>query len=440
MMERKLSEIAQMCGGSMQGVYDPVIRDISTDSRTAAAGSLFIPIRGERFDGHDFIDRAIERGAAAFVTSRETDSAHPYIIVSDTLNAYHDIAKEYFGSFNIRRIAITGSSGKTSVKDFISSCIAGNVLKTSGNTNNLIGVPANLLRADSYTEVSVIEMGMNQKGELSLLSDIYKPQIIIYTSINTSHIGNFSSFDSLIDAKLEILDHADNAVVIANGDDNHVLKRISERTKVITYGMSSHNDHHPESFELKPTETAVRIEGRDYMFPVPGAGGLYTFLAGFALAESGAVEMDIQRGLNDFRQPRSRMNIINTGRVLIIDDSYNASPASMENAINVLSRFSGRRVAVLSDMLELGNEEEKAHIRVRDMLKGNADVIFAYGKLAEMYCEDSGIESHFALSQDELENMLKQGLRDGDTVLVKGSHSMNMERIAQYIKECFNAV
>lgn len=442
MMSMRLSDMAVMCRGTMAGNgADPVITGISTDSRTVSQGQLFVPVKGDNYDGHAFIESALENGAAAFITGEQAGTSLPHIIVNDTLKAYQEIASAYFLGFNIRRIAVTGSTGKTSAKDFISSCIKGNVLKTKGNTNNLIGVPGNMLRADSSSETSIIEMGMNTKGELSRLSQLYRPQYIVFTSVNSSHIGNFNSFDALIDAKLEILDHAEPACVIANGDDLHVIERMRERTDIKTFGLNAHNDIHPDKFGMKATESSILINSEEYTFPVPGKGGLYTFLAAYALKEFSSVPMDIKAGLSSFRQPEKRMNIINTGRVVIIDDSYNASPASMANALDVLSKFSGRKIAVLSDMLDLGNEAEAGHKQIRDMINsGNTDIVIAQGELSEMYVKGCSKKAYFAENREQLKSIINEVITDNDIVLVKGSHSMKMDEIALYIKELFDAV
>lgn len=439
-MESMKSEfIARSAAGELIGCRPDIeITSVSTDSRSISRGALFVPIKGESFDGHDFIEKAFEKGAALTLSSRKLPESMPHVRVGDTLASLHLIAGAYLKSINPSRICITGSTGKTTTKNLLASSLpAEGTVYTEGNTNNLIGVPQNVFRCGRDTKRAVLEMGMNTKGELSALSRMVRPTHVIITSVNNSHIGNFNSFDEIIMAKHEILDgYAGDGPVIICGDDERVLSAFS-KTDSVTFGLHSSNAFKPDSMTLNRDSSEIRINGESFTVKIPGMGGVFSFLAVYAFMKTyPSMEADVKKGIEEFMEPQSRMNISVLGKITLIDDSYNASPVSMKNAIDVLSRFSSRRVALLSDMLELGRNEEELHSEIGEELKRKSiDVLIAVGRLSRRYLDAFTGEKHSFETREMMEEKLFSILNENDAVLVKGSHSTKMSETAKKIKE-----
>jgi len=420
------------------------ISSISTDSREIKENSLFIPLIGKTFDGHYFIEKAFENKASISLSSRKLNTDKPYIKVNDTLNSLHCIAKDYLRTLNLGRICITGSTGKTTIKNLLSSSIIEKeTVSTEGNTNNLIGVPYNIFRCSKNTKYAVFEMGINMKGELKTLSEITRPTHIIITSVNNSHIGNFKSFEDIIDTKLEIFSGYENlsSPVIINGDNKTVIEKI-RKFKHVTFGLGSKNDFQPENLTILKNKNEIEIESKKYTISIPGIGGVYAFLAVYAFMRTfPEISIDIEKGLENFIQPESRMNIFQLSGLTLIDDSYNASPASMANAIDVLSKFSARKVAILSDMLELGAMSDELHKNVGEELNSKEiDVLIAVGDYSKKYFEVFKKEKYYFIKREDMEKKIFFILNNKDIVLIKGSHSTRMDETAKLLKEHYNVV
>lgn len=415
------------------------VEGISTDSRNITKNCLFVPIKGDRFDGHDFIHDSFKKGAILTLSEKDLKDL-PYIKVKDTILALNSLAKEYLKQYNPLKIGITGSNGKTTTKDLIFSVIDNdNKIATKGNTNNLIGVPLNIFRVDSKTKYLILEMGMNNVGELSFLSETVEPDIVIITNINESHIGNFESFDHLVKAKFEILKHfKGNYPLIINGDNHYILKELPQNLKYITFGLKNENHVFPEKFEIEQTYSKVFIDKMEFKINVPGIGGVYSFLIVYTLKKffENVIEMNLEKGLKDFHTSENRMNIISINKITIIDDSYNANPASMKNGIEVLSKFNSRKIAVLSDMLELGKESERLHKKIGEILNENRiDVLITIGNYSEFINLNFTGEKYHFKERNELVDFLKRFFREGDSVLIKGSHYFEMFEIVKLLKE-----
>jgi len=270
-----------------------------------------------------------------------------------------------------------------------------------------------------------------------------RPTHIIITSVNNSHIGNFNSLDEIIDAKLEILSGYENpdSPVIVNGDNPHLIDKMKD-VKCATFGLGNKNDFCPEKYTLLKDKSEITMDSQTYSISIPGMGGIYAFLAVYALMKTyPEIKIDINSGLKNFVQPKSRMNILSMNDITLIDDSYNASPASMSNAIDVLSRFSSRKVAVLSDMLELGDKSAEFHKAVGEELNSKQiDVLIAVGDWSKNYFEVFKNEKYYFLKKEDMEREIFSILKNKDAVLVKGSHSMKMDETAKLLKEHYNAV
>ncbi|MFO8061749.1 MAG: UDP-N-acetylmuramoyl-tripeptide--D-alanyl-D-alanine ligase [bacterium] len=434
----KLSTIAGWTGGRLIG-NDVAVENVSTDSRKDTRGStMFIAIKGMHYNGHDFLENASRKGAAGLLLSEDRETSLPRVIVEDTGKGLRDIAMHYLEQFNPVKIAVTGSTGKTTFKDLLYDAIeSSKKIKTEGNTNNLIGVPLNILRIDRDTEYAVIEMGMNSPSEISELSRIFKPDCIVITSINNSHIGNFNSFDELINAKMEIFDYAGSETsVLINGDNRYILDFVPDSINYSTFGMNPENTYHPGSFSLDRTSTRVYFNNTELSINIPGRGAvnLLTALYGFSRMNS-EVPLNIESAAESFDPPVMRLNIINLPRLILIDDSYNSSPASLLNAAEVLERFKGRKIAVLGDMLELGKNTEELHTKTGGQLRDmDIDMIITLGNASSGISSDSGRDSHFT-NIEALNNYLSSIVRKGDVILVKGSRSMGMEKTVSFLKD-----
>jgi len=433
--------------------------NISADSRTIEKDELFIPIKGERFDGHDFIADAFKKGAAGTITHKDPQNIiekneellfkdKTIIYVNDTKEALFNIASYYRRKFSIPFIGITGSVGKTSTKNAI-ACILQqkyNVLKTPGNFNNDIGVPLTVFKLEPHHEAAVFEMGMSAEGEIRQLTSIIKPDIGVITNIGITHIEKLGSRQNILKAKLEIIESMDeNGLLVLNGDDDllYGLKDSLDK-KVIYFGISNDVDY--KAYNIKNAGEAgiyfdINIKGEKYNIhvPTPGMHNIYNILAGIIVGiEMGLSAEQVIEGVKNFKQDRMRLNIIEHNNVKIIDDTYNASPQSMEAALRLLNDINTntRRIAVLGDMLELGDWAFASHYNIGKLafLLG-IDYILAVGQYSQYLIKgaiESGADFNKAKSfssKEEAIPFLKNILKEGDVVLIKGSRAMKMENV-----------
>jgi UDP-N-acetylmuramoyl-tripeptide--D-alanyl-D-alanine ligase len=455
MQALKCTEILKATGGIlMSGNIDTKFTGISTDSRKICAGDLFIPISGERFDGHDYRKSSLNSGASAALTHKEIQGSYNKVIikVEDTLKALRDIATYYRLKFNIPFIAITGSVGKTSTKDMV-ACVLNqrfNVLKTEGNFNNEIGLPLTIFNLDSFHETAVIEMGMSGFNEISRLSSIVNPDIAIITNIGLSHIEKLGSRQNILKAKMEILEHLNkDGLVILNGDDKllYGLKDLL-KFRTVYYGMEDGLDYQAYNVNTageNGTYFEITIGNCDYKVhvPVPGIHNVYNALAAITAGIELKLPPDkIVKGISEFSAGKMRMSIIPLEKIKIINDTYNASPQSMEAAIKVLKEIAaGRRtVAVLGDMLEMGEWASKAHIDVGKfaVLMG-IDYIITVGDNGKSIKDGAilaGMSKENAFSfkdNNEANEFLSSFIIEDDVVLIKGSRGMKMEEITEHL-------
>ncbi len=446
-----LDEIVKATKGSLiSGNINTVISGISTDSRKINKGDLFVPVSGEKFDGHDFVKSSLDSGAAASLISKPVDSLKDKAIirVDDTLKALGDIARFYRDKFRIPFVGITGSVGKTSTKDMISGVLARkySVLKTSGNFNNHIGLPLTIFNLESFHEAAVLEMGMSGFGEIGYLTSIVKPDIAVITNIGLSHIEKLGSRQNILKAKMEILEGLKSeGLVILNGDDKllYGLKDLL-KFRTVYYGMEDGLQYQAcgvKTMGENGTYFEITVKNKDYKvnIPVPGIHNIYNALAAIAVGVEMNVPLeDIIKGIAGFTPEKMRLNIVSGNGIKIINDVYNASPQSMKAAIDVLKEVGGNRrtIAVLGDMLEMGEWSYRQHIDVgRYAVSEGINYIITVGKEGENIAKgalESGAreESIFAFgNNDEAGLFLEDFIKDGDVVLVKGSRGMKMEDI-----------
>ena len=453
-----IREIMEAVGGSLLGEFGDLNRAVSrveTDSRTIHPGSLFIPLVGERFDGHAYINAALEGGAAGCFTQRERDSYLPgkfYIKVKSTHRALRDLAKYYKQKFAIPVVAITGSVGKTTTKDMVAAVLGEkyNVLKTEGNLNNDIGVPMTLLRLKPEHQIAVLELGMNHAGEIDYLSAIVEPDMILMTNIGDSHIEHFGSREKILEAKSEIFHHAKpGAPAVINGDDP-LLNTLPGKLDhpFIRVGSAQGLDYRAVDLSSDGrSRITCKVETPDGQFPVeiPALGDhmIYPTLMAAAVGKQfGLTDQEIADGVLHFAPTKMRMNILTRGDdITILNDTYNANPQSMRAAVEVLSKTHGeRKIAVLGDMFELGALAPALHAGIGTYLgKAGIDCLVAVGELAKHIYDaaaEAGVpELHYCATKQEALPVLAQVVKPHATILVKASRGMAFEDLTEYLKQ-----
>lgn len=436
--------------------YNIKVSGVSTDTRNIKHGDLFIAIRGEKFDGHDFIEKAFELGAFAALSERPVENVCcPVIIVKDTRAALLHLAQNYRMNFGIPVVGVTGSVGKTSTKDAIYSVLSQKYKthRNEGNRNNEIGMPMSVFGLDRTHGAAVFEMGMSGFGEISRLSRVAAPDVSVITNIGVSHIGKLGSRENILKAKLEIIDgmKADGQLIL-NGDDDMLRSFIDEARgklpiNITSYGLHSRDGVYADNIvaDASGSDFDIHFPGgvvRAHM-PVPGEHNIYNALAAFCVGLKLNVDPnDAVAGLAAYKPTGMRQEIKEAGGVTFIEDCYNASPDSMKAAFNVMKTVKkGRSIAVLADMLELGDEAPKAHRDVGEAAaQSGVNVLLCYGDYAKDMCEGfnsvkNGGESCYFEDKQSLISALKDLLHEGDTVLFKASRGMKLEEVAKAVYE-----
>lgn len=438
----KLSEVAKAVNSTV--AIDGEITEISTDTRTIQEGCLFIAIKGENSDGHDYVVSAFEKGAKAVVTERNF-GGYNCIVVEDTRKALLDVARYYRKKFNINLIGITGSVGKTTTKEMVALVLSEkfNTLKTTGNLNNEIGLPKTLFELDSSHECAVIEMGMSHFGEISKLTKTALPTMGVITNIGFSHIENLGSQQGILKAKLEILEGMDgSAPIFLNADDISLYQTSYQLGReTVTFGIKNPDcDFRATDVQQSENYTKFMVswkEGRqEVLLPAIGEHNVLNALVSFAIGTKlKLTPMEICNALKKYKSDGLRQNIVQKGNQTVIIDCYNASPDSMKASLTVLSQTNpkggGRRIAVLGDMLELGQMSKRLHSMVGEVAgKSKVDTIFCYGVEATSIGETAltyGKDVKFFTDRQLLELTLKDFLQPNDVVLFKASRGMKLE-------------
>lgn len=425
------------------------ILDIVTDSRAITASSLFVPLKGENFDGHVFIKDVYDKGSIVTLTMNEevVDSRLCTILVEDTGKALLDLGHYYRNLFDIPVIGITGSVGKTSTKEIVSAILSGryNVHKTQGNYNNEIGVPLTLFKLRPEHEIAVIEMGMNHFGEIHNLSYAATPNMGIITNIGTSHIENLGSREGILKAKLEILDGMEEGGKLIVCGDNDLLGSMPVQSiEVVPYGFTEDKPYRATNIVTNGEYTSAHIqtpsESYDIEIKALGEHMIYNVLAGIAVAEAcGLTEEEIKQGLKNYAPAKMRMHITKgINNMTLIDDTYNASPESMKAALKVLKDYEskGRKVAVLGDMLEQGEFAPDLHASVGEAAAAlGIDLLCAVGPLARHIYEGAkkagNIQVVYYETKEAWMQNKEQFLQDEDTLLFKASRGMHFEEMVE---------
>ncbi|MCX5800942.1 MAG: UDP-N-acetylmuramoyl-tripeptide--D-alanyl-D-alanine ligase [Candidatus Eisenbacteria bacterium] len=433
---------------------------ISVDSRTVGEGELFVALRGNRFDGHDFIDEALSGGASAALVSsdwvrarRDGDVAGAFLVVRDSLAAFQELGKYHRIRINPRVVAVTGSNGKTTTKDLIAAVSSAKypTAKTQGNLNNQFGVPITLLQLKTGDEVAVVEMGMNHPGELRRLAELCMPSIAVITNASASHLEGLGTVHDVARAKSELAEDLsrDDWLILHRDSEELYRQNRTRRCRIVTFGMSEESDLFPRDVRHSGRDgTELQVDG----FPpvrlaLLGRQNVLNALAALAASRSLGVPPEIAvSALATTRPAKGRMEIKMVGPATFVDDSYNANPISMKMALETLFSLDGfgRRMAVLGDMLELGDTSERWHVEL-GVQAGKADMLLLRGQFARAVERgalsagmDPGKVSVLGTHAEMAERILAIWA-EGDLFLLKGSRGMEMEKVlaelARRVKE-----
>jgi len=449
-----LSEIANALNTQMIG-EDVNVLSVGTDSRNIVAQQLFVALKGEHFDGNAYAAQAIDAGAAAALVSDAAAQASPAVLVADTRLALGDLAKYWRAKFDLPLVAVTGSNGKTTVKEMIASILTaanGRVLATEGNLNNDIGMPLSLLKIREEHTYAVIEMGMNHEAEIRYLTNIAQPQVAVVNNAGTAHIGELGSREAIARAKGEIFEGLSEdgvAVVNLNDDFADYWQSLTSDKKTLTFGLDVDADVSAR-YETKDNRSILSLKTQagdvELNLRVLGEHNVSNALAAAAVAVAlGVSNADIAAGLNDFRGVPGRLNVIAGYQgATVIDDTYNANEDSMKAAVDVLT---GKETAsmdslifVMGDMAELGDEAADMHTNIGQYAKERGvTTFFSYGEMSRLASEAFGINGQHFDSVEDLADATKAQMSAGTCVLVKGSRFMKMERVVASITENNNS-
>lgn len=439
---------------AVRGEYfgDPALlkREISfvtKDSREVKSGCLFAAIKGENVDGHDYIATACKNGALCAIGERvPIGSSCPVIVVGNTIAALGDLAMFYRLHFHIPVIGITGSVGKTTAKEMISSVLSQRfkVHKTPSNLNNDLGVPLTVFGIDESTQVAVIEMGISHFGEMTRLAEIVRPNMALYTTIGSAHLEFLGDYDGVLRAKSEMLPCLPKSgVVFVNGDDEYLSKLTCEQ-KVVRYGVTKGCDVTAENVRILGTDgmELIIVSGMRRINTKINSFGVHMVTAALGAAavgiHLGLTDAEIASGIAAYTPVGSRSGIIKTDFLTVIDDCYNANPTSTGAALKSLSLLQNRKVAVLGDMMELGDSAAKLHYDTGKVAADcGIDLLLTCGELSASTSEgakDAGVEAIQFDSKEMLIDALPKLINKGDTVLVKASHSRRFEDIVEVLK------
>ena len=442
-----LKDVVSATGGKLIcGSGNTAVESVSTDSRILGEGALFIPIKGERFDGHDFLDKA-----DMYITSKSDLAVEGKSVVKvcDTLEAFGSMAKLYKQKYNVPTVSVVGSVGKTTTRDFTASVLGRkyNTLKTDKNYNNNIGVPIMIFKLEKEHEAAVLELGMSAAGEIRYLADIVCPDTVVMTNIGMSHIDNLGSQDNIFKAKMEAVEKlGPSNTVVANGDDKYLVNVGNYGDyKVLLYGIENKDAQVRASKivdkGLEGTEFVIEYAENQYPvhLAVPGVHNVYNALAAFSAGVvHGVSPSEAVIGLETAQLTGMRMEITEKYGIKIINDCYNAAPSSVKAALEVLStQQESRRVAVLGDMLEMGGFAKDAHKEMGVLAAEKADVLVCVGNSASYIAAGADEMTHIYKfkTTDEAVEVINTIVMPGDTVLLKASRGMHFEKLFTKITE-----
>ena len=455
-------KVASICGGTLYSIAcenKVTFETVTTDSREADNTSMFVAIRGERVDGHSFISNVVKLGCRCVIAERVPLDVKgvAVILVQDTIRAIRDIAEYVKSQVDVKTVAVTGSVGKTTTKEFISAVLDRkfNLYKTNGNFNSTIGMPMSMLELSQHNNAAVFEMGMSGLGEIEYMSEAAKPDFAVITNIGSSHLEALGSRENIRRAKMEITAGLkDGGTLFLNGDEPLLQNHESDRYNVLYFGMKNEECDFFAS-NVRNIEGGLMFDMRtpdgeykNVQINLAGAHNVYNAMVAFNVGlKMGMKEADIRAGLLDYVPAGMRQNIYSLGGFTVIEDCYNASPESMQAAINVLGDTAkargGRMVALLGDMKELGTDTAALHANVGSYLAQNhADLLFTYGELSENLADgaqkngmsEKQIYRNPIADAEVVGKKLLGVLKDGDVLLVKASRALRAEKVLDCIK------
>lgn len=457
MIKRTVGQISGMITvlNDIPEFKDVVVEGVTIDSRKITKGNLFVPFKGVHADGHRFVENAIQQGAAAALWQKDVPNPPlhlPILLVEDCLIALQELARNYRKELPVKVVGITGSNGKTTTKDMTAKLLSlqYKVKKTEGNFNNEIGLPLTVLQLDEETEMAVLEMGMSGKGEIEFLTKLALPDAVIITNIGESHLLDLGSRDGIADAKMEIIQGLnDDGLLVYFGDEPLLTKRVKElvgKIQVKSFGRSEQNDIFPMEVEQNDTGNSfnVNVAKERFFLPVLGTHNIMNTLSAMLIARHFAIPFEkMNEGLSTLKLTQMRMELVEgaTGEK-IINDAYNASPTSMNAAIELISNLPGyeKKILVLGDMLELGPLEEEYHSQIGESLNPeNIDLVFTFGTLGKIISKGAtrvlGEKRVFAFSDKlALITELRKHVDQKTLILVKASRGMKMEEVVSSLK------
>lgn len=429
---------------------------ISIDSRTIKPGEVFVSIKGAHFDGRDFINEAVSKGAPAIVTTSLPNEIKQVnaIQVNDTVEVLGNLASWWRDRFDVPCVAITGSNGKSTTKEMIAAIASarGNVLKTEGNYNNLIGLPLTVFRWEMEHDVAILEMGMNAKGEIKRLTQVSRPDIGLITNITAAHLEKLESVDGVAAAKGELFDAMSTKSMAIINDEDPWVKKLGAKFKgpKISFGMQNTSDVqflNMESKGFEDTTLKFAIRGKEYKtkLPLPGTHNVMNAMAAMATGLALKIEVEeMMERIMIFKPMAMRFERVQLANgVCLVNDSYNANPQSMRAAFRTVgaAKRAGRFIAALGDMLELGEQSAKLHEEVGEaVVESGVKALFVFGDLSKEIARGakkkglSESQIHEYKDIDALSKALEKDIRAGDVLLIKGSRGMRMERIVEYLK------
>lgn len=443
-----LSEIAKAVNGELKNFStDVLVKNFSINSKSIGKDTLFIPLRGTKFDGHDFVKEALQNGAISFISQKDFEDINvPYIKVQDSLLALQSLAYYARRKLNdLKVVGVTGSVGKTSTKEYIFNVLSlrYRAFKNQGNFNNHIGLPISVLNIPDGTQVAVFEMGMNNFGEISKLSQISKPDIGIITNIGVAHIENLKSRYNIFLAKSEIQDGMPQSGILIINNDNDILNHHKKefKRKVVTVGIENESNFRAQNVQRHQNGFSFEVEGYTYFVESFNFHDIYNSL--FAIAVGTILEIDrelIKEAIRHKERLKRRFEVIKKGNITVVDDTYNASTHSMLSAIDSICEFEGKKILVLGDMLELGEFSEEEHRKVgRYILQKPIDIVICTGKDA-FYIFDEikkkyGTKAYF-VTKDECLDVLKREVTSNCTILFKASRGIKLDEVVdEFLKE-----
>lgn len=449
-MNLNINDVALAVSGKIDRECNIDIKGVSTDSRSIKEGDLFIPIVGENFDGHNFIQNAFDKGASCALTQVIIPrSQKPLIYVESATEALKQLSMYYRGLFNIETVAVTGSVGKTTTKEFIYSILSKKfkTLKNIGNFNNEIGLPLTVFNLNKEHKAAVFEMGMNHLGEIESLSKIVKPDIGVITNIGTAHIENLGSRKNILRAKMEIIKGMNNGKLVLNKDDDMLgYVGVHPDYDIIYYGIKEKCDIYASGIISKGTEgqvfTLTTPNGTELIdFKMAGIHNVYNALAAAAVGHILNIPLsDIKDAIEQPVDSDMRMSVINCKNgATIINDCYNANPESMKAALKVLSEAKNRKIAILGDMLELGEFSEESHHNIGiEAAKNKIDLTICIGQKSKYLFDAVTGKNKSALyykTKEEFYSAIIDIVKAESTVLIKASRGMKFEEITKKILE-----